>query len=388
MAKRILVVDDDPGALKLNHYALQRQGYEVATVSNGPDALTLAQQERFDLAILDIMMPGMDGYEVCRRLRRNPTTANLPILMLTARALVRDKVSGFRSGTDEYITKPLLPSELVARVKALLLRSSLNQDGGARLRGHLLGFAGVKGDVGTSTLASNVAHVLAHSGHSVLLADLSPSSKTMQALEVAPSRALGDLLGASPPDISARRLEPCLVELAGGLKVLPTPSEGSLLMLPTDPPHLQALCEELAALAEAVILDLGCALYLPTRALVPTVDSLAVVSDSTPLGLRVLAEGWQVLATLMVNLDRAEITVIDRANLGGRMPREALKKVLKKEVRVIAWIPEGARKTEGTLARLAVLEPGCRYAAQVRKLARSLTQMAQPTQGPGKATAV
>jgi DNA-binding response OmpR family regulator len=99
---------------------LQRQGYEISAAENGELGLGKAFEERPDLILLDVMMPDLDGYEVARRLRKNPATSNTPILMFTAKTQLDDKVTGFEVGADDYLTKPTHPTELQAHVKALL----------------------------------------------------------------------------------------------------------------------------------------------------------------------------------------------------------------------------------------------------------------------------
>ncbi|HVU12446.1 MAG TPA: response regulator, partial [Phototrophicaceae bacterium] len=121
MAEKILVVDDDIDSLKLIGLMLQRNGYEVIAANAGNQALTRAASDHPDLIILDIMMPDMNGYEVSRRLRRNPETQNIPIIMFTAKTLIDDKVAGFEAGADDYLTKPTHPAELASRVKAILM---------------------------------------------------------------------------------------------------------------------------------------------------------------------------------------------------------------------------------------------------------------------------
>ena len=124
MAEKILIVDDDVDSLKLIGMMLQRQGYEIVAASNGQQALARARADEPELIILDVMMPDMDGYEVCRRLRHDSTTQAIPIIMFTAKTLVDDKVAGFEAGADDYLTKPTHPSELQSHVKALLARAS------------------------------------------------------------------------------------------------------------------------------------------------------------------------------------------------------------------------------------------------------------------------
>jgi DNA-binding response OmpR family regulator len=125
VAEKILIVEDEPVLLETLEYSLERQGYEVVTSINGLKALSVARQERPDAIILDIMLPGMDGLEVCRILRQE---MSVPILMLTARTDEIDKVVGLEVGADDYMTKPFSMRELLARVKALLRRVRLIQE--------------------------------------------------------------------------------------------------------------------------------------------------------------------------------------------------------------------------------------------------------------------
>lgn len=119
----ILVVDDDADIRDLVGFKLELSGYEVRSVGDGPSALAAVDEGLPDLVVLDVMMPGMSGYDVCRQLREKPATRHLPIIMLTARAQDRDVDTGFSSGADDYVVKPFNPQELVRRVSALLGRA-------------------------------------------------------------------------------------------------------------------------------------------------------------------------------------------------------------------------------------------------------------------------
>jgi two-component system, OmpR family, response regulator MprA len=121
MQRRILVVDDDPNILKVVQRGLGFEGYRVQVAATGEEALAAARETEPDLVILDLMLPGVDGIEVCRRLRGG---LNTPILMLTARDAVRDKITGLEAGADDYLAKPFVFDELVARVRALLRRAA------------------------------------------------------------------------------------------------------------------------------------------------------------------------------------------------------------------------------------------------------------------------
>jgi len=125
MAKeKILLVDDEEDILELLAYSLTRNGYHVASVTTGEDALRSVRDEGADVVILDLMLPGVDGLEVCRILKGDPQTSPIPILMLTARGEEADVVAGLEVGADDYVTKPFSPRVLLARIKALLRRSA------------------------------------------------------------------------------------------------------------------------------------------------------------------------------------------------------------------------------------------------------------------------
>ena len=122
MPEKILIVDDDLDTLRLVGLMLQHQGYRIIAANSGIQAIAMAQTDKPDLILLDIMMPEMDGYEVARKLRTDPATNNMPIIMFTAKTQVDDKVAGFEAGADDYLTKPTQPRELFAHVKAVLAR--------------------------------------------------------------------------------------------------------------------------------------------------------------------------------------------------------------------------------------------------------------------------
>ena len=133
MGRKILVVDDEAVLVETIAYNLEQAGYQVTTAADGASALEVARRESPDLIILDIMLPEMDGLEVCRQLRRDSNTALTPIIMLTARGDEIDKVVGLEVGADDYVTKPFGRRELLARVRALLRRANpILEDGNAQ----------------------------------------------------------------------------------------------------------------------------------------------------------------------------------------------------------------------------------------------------------------
>ena len=118
--KRILAVDDEPHILKLVAFSLKSGGYEVLEATDGLSAITVALAEHPDLILLDVMMPALDGYEACRRLKADPATAEIPIIMLTAKTQVAEQKIGHEAGAAGYITKPFTPKDLVAQVREFL----------------------------------------------------------------------------------------------------------------------------------------------------------------------------------------------------------------------------------------------------------------------------
>lgn len=121
--KHILIVDDEADLLELVSYNLRKDGFIVDSASDGETALTKVRKGKYDLAILDLMLPGIQGMELCRILRNDSKTARLPVIMLTAKGEEVDRILGLEMGADDYITKPFSPRELIARVKAVLRRS-------------------------------------------------------------------------------------------------------------------------------------------------------------------------------------------------------------------------------------------------------------------------
>src|SRR5438128_5242119 len=153
--KQLLLVEDDRALADLVTFHFERAGYAVTRTGDGEEALILVDEVKPDVILLDWMIEGISGIEVCRRLRRRSSTANVPIMMLTARGEESDRVRGLETGADDYVTKPFSPRELVARVAAVLRRVR------PALAGEQLGYADLKMDV--------VAHKVRRDGKSVPL---------------------------------------------------------------------------------------------------------------------------------------------------------------------------------------------------------------------------
>jgi two-component system, OmpR family, phosphate regulon response regulator PhoB len=155
MRPKILLVEDDANLVELVRYNLDKEGFDIVSTPDGEEALVLAEEERPDLVVLDWMIANLSGIEVCRRLRRAPATANLPIVMLTARGDEADRIRGLETGADDYMTKPFSPRELIARIRAVLRRLRPALSGGQ------LEFAGIAMDT--------TAHRVTRDGRTVQL---------------------------------------------------------------------------------------------------------------------------------------------------------------------------------------------------------------------------
>lgn len=155
MKTKVLLIEDDPNITELIRYNLERANYLIDTVADGEDGLYMAVQNTPDVILLDWMLPNLSGLEICRQLRRNATTANVPIIMLTARADEPDRVRGLEMGADDYVVKPFSPKELIARIQAVLRRVR------PALAGEDLTFEDIRLD--------NVSHRVTRNGEAVQL---------------------------------------------------------------------------------------------------------------------------------------------------------------------------------------------------------------------------
>ena len=227
MADKILIIDDDVDTLRLVGLMLQRQGYQIIAAANGEQGLAKALEERPDIILLDVMMPDMDGYEVTRRLRKNPATKSTPILMFTAKTQLDDKVTGFEVGADDYLTKPTHPAELQAHVKALLGRVGVKRHDEMATQshehhGHVIGILSVRGGLGVSAVATNVAASLfSRTQSDVILSELVPGQGTIgMDLGVPSQKGLNEILSGGPVEITKEKVQSAMVSHGSGLKVI------------------------------------------------------------------------------------------------------------------------------------------------------------------------
>jgi pilus assembly protein CpaE len=312
IAKKILLVDDFSDTLKVTSLMLEGQGYHVVATASSAEALAKAETEKPDLILLDVMMPDLDGYEVCRRLRANPVTAELPILMFSSKGTPCDQEMGLRAGADGYLTKPVQLRELVARIETTLMRSRQTaiQDRLAK-RSKIVGFLGSKGGVGTTTLAVNVAASLAQDlrGQRVLLADLQPGISALAfGLKLHPG-GITSLLQQRVQDLRAEMVDARLQRHATGLRVLTGPTKPSGLAVALSRPHAEKIVRSLEGLSDYLLLDLGTELNEANRSILPLCHKIIVVIAPQPIALK-LARGVLTELTRSLNLACQKISLV------------------------------------------------------------------------------
>ena len=319
MADKILIVDDDVQTLRLVGLMLERQGYKIIAASSGSQALHMAHTELPDVIILDVMMPEMDGYEVTRRLRNDPETAGIPILMFTARTQMDDKISGYESGVDDYLTKPIHPAELTAHLRALLSRSKA-RSAPAKELGYVVGVVSAKGGVGVSTVALNLAIAYQQKAKAdVVAAEMRPGQGTWSIeLGGAVEDGLGNLLRSPAGDISAITVENELTRVPYGVRLLNASSRAVDSAVSCAEEQMQAIAENLRLLARLVLLDIGNSSGAFFDTLLKVCDEVIVVTEPYPVSVhrtRLLIEDLQergfgrgkLLSLVSVNRVRADV---------------------------------------------------------------------------------
>lgn len=287
MTDKVLIVDDDVQTLRLVGLMLERQGYKILATNNGEQALHIAHTEHPDVIVLDIMMPDMDGYEVTRRIRKDPETANTPILLFTAKTQVDDKITGYESGADDYLTKPIHPAELTAHLRALLTRSK-SRSAPSKERGYTIGVLAAKGGVGVSTLTLNLAIAFHQKTKAdVIAAELRPGQGTWSVeLGNNLSDGLSSLLRTPAGDISAISIEKVLARMPYGIRLLMASpkSKDAELILATD--QFAAIVENLPLLSKLVLLDIGTNFHPAFNAVLDQCNEVIVVTEPYPASVQ------------------------------------------------------------------------------------------------------
>lgn len=287
---RILVIDDNADLLQMIRTILESRGkHEVILSAEGQDGLEKAKTSSPDLAIVDVMMPGMTGYEVCRRLRADPATSNMPIIILTARGQEVDRQAALDAGADLYLSKPVTMAELQQHVESLLARAPRSQaPGGA------IAMLSLRGGVGVTTLAVNLAVTLARQGEQVCLVDLCPASGNAAlhlGLRPDPNWSALALLGAPPTPAT---IGTYLLNHPSGLRLLAAP----FVPIVGDGLPKETVLAAVSALRQnfvTLVIDLPSTLSHVAMALLEQAEAIGLVLTADPPAIQATVGTLQVL---------------------------------------------------------------------------------------------
>lgn len=383
MADKILIVDDDLDTLRLVGLMLQRQGYQISAATNGQQGLEKAFEEDPDLILLDVMMPDMDGYEVTRRLRQNPSTSETPILMFTAKSQLDDKVIGFEVGANDYLTKPTHPSELQARVKTLLARAGDKKEKtaaepGDENRGYVVGILSARGGLGVTTLALNLAAGLLNKTKSeVILAEMLPGQGTL-ALELGltATRGLVDLLGSSKAgELTREKIGTSLIHHGTGLKLLLASDRPRDMHLIAQVANYETVVSGLAGLARFTVLDLGVGIQPFATKVIPQCDEVLILLEGVPntiIHTRALIED---IVALGVNKRSVNVVLNNRIRSDTQLPSSQVQTKLDHEIiGTLTPAPELFVQATRLQTPAILCQPESLTARQVGKLVDFITE--------------
>jgi pilus assembly protein CpaE len=360
MAK-ILVIDDNADFLEMIRQILAlRGGHQVVVSAEGTDGLAKAVADPPDLAIVDVMMPGVSGYEICRRLRANPRTASVPIIVLTARGQPVDRQAAMDVGADDYMAKPVPMKELLERVNDLLAKRSAET---THVLAGMVVLLSLRGGVGVTTLAVNLAVTLARArDEAVCLVDLCPSSGHVALhLGLRPEPNWSDLVKIGVPD--AEFVEALLLQHASGLRVLASPMfpvVGQGLSRAVVETTLRVLRQQFAAIVVDAppVLDEAAMAVLDAATVVGLVVTPEAPSIQTAVGtMRALGQ-WS---------DKFQV-ILNQITPGANLPTEAIERALKRSL--LSTIPFDPAQAQalGHGAPLALHSPASPLAEAVRRL--------------------
>jgi pilus assembly protein CpaE len=385
MAEKILIVDDDLDTLRLVGLMLQRQGYQIIAASNGPQALVLAEKEQPHLILLDIMMPEMDGYEVARRIRANPITAAIPIIMFTAKSQVEDKVLGYEAGADDYITKPTQPRELFAKMRAVLARAKKAAPGTivetppSQERGYLIGVIGTKGGIGTTTLVFNLALALhQNSQKAVIAAECSPGMGTIGIeLGYKVSDGLDRLLQRNEFEITALDVENSLIQFSSGVRLLLTSNDPLARLKTPTSAHFQQITQILLGMGKYIFLDCGTSLSPFLQPIYHQCNVIFLLIEPTLLSIAKFHTIRDALLEQDVHQNRIHAIVYNRVRSDIMLTRSQIQEKLGAEIfGMIAPAPELVYHAALNNRPIYLHQPESATASQLNEIARKILTLA------------
>ena len=371
---RILVIDDDSHALRLIEFSLTKAGHKVVTATRGEEGLQKAFQQPPDLAIIDLMMPQIDGYEVCRRLRQNEGTADTPIMVFTARIQEIDKQTALEAGANDFLTKTATPDELVSKVESLLA-SAVSMPRAKTKPGQAIALFSLRGGVGTSSLAINLAVALARQpNQKVALLDLCfLSSSVPLMLNLRPKRSLAEL-SREDATISLDLLEKYMVTHSSGVKVLPV----TLSPARTAPITAKTVERVLSVLKSGfnyTIVDTLSSLDDMTLAALIHSDQVILVLVPEVASIQAATVTLQAFRSLGLS-EEAIVPIVNHIFAQGGLSLETIQNALKRPIKaVIPHEPELLIQAINSGTPLVLSQPSSAMTTAIQKLASALSPL-------------
>ena len=304
MNKRILVIEDDPIATRLIEYTLKQRGYKVSAARNGIEGLKKAQDEEYGLIVLNVMLPGMDGFQVCHRLRAEAKTAQLPILILSGRTQKADIATGLKMGANDYLTKPAAPSKILSRVENLLAEKLINDS-------RIVSLIGSEEKVGTTSTVYDFATALSQMGKRVIAVDSCPyEGSVSEKFGVGAQDGITKLLDTSIDALNHYSVESDLVIHQTGIGILrifePSIKPQNILQS-----NFDFIFNRLREISDFVLVDLPFHSNAITRTVLAKSDLTVIVSNCTldaAIGVKSVVN---ILSFMGLSLERVVAVLTD-----------------------------------------------------------------------------
>ncbi len=366
----ILIVDDSEIMIKFVNKAMRAEGYEMLAAQNGKEALEIINRVHPDLALLDVVLPDMDGYEICRALRANPFTAQIPIIMLTGFSDIDSRLMAFESGADDFVAKPFQLEELQARVKAHIRRASsyaARVETGIRI--HRIAVFSLRGGVGISTLAVNLAAGLAQLwGEATLLVDLAfVNGQDALMFDLTLRNTWADLGCLVPEEIDADILEKVILRHPSGVDVLAAPRRAEEAEIIQEK-HVQRILELVQARYKYLVMDLPHDFSPTTLAGLDLADNILLLVAPDLASVRCASNALSVFKGLGYSDEKVQIVLNWNFGTSG-LARKEIEKVLQKPVSVVIPNMPDTLVTALTMGKPVVLESERAEAALFEDLA-------------------
>lgn len=370
-SETILIIDDNAETLRLISLVLERQGYKILVAKDGYQGISLAQRELPSLILLDVMMPGLDGLQVARRLRADPDTVDIPIIMFTAKSGLDDELLGFEAGADDYLTKLASPAELVARVRAVLGRVSKVQ------RGNIIGVISAKGGVGVSTVALNLGvSILNQTNEDVVVADFRPGQGTIGLTLGYPNpQGLNHLLQRDAAELTMSEIENELVRHRSGVRLLLSSFQPEDAKFINAVPNIKMILRILPQIANYSVLDISSTLLPVNSQIVKACDMVVILLEPVEISISHTLALVNDLSKEGVGHGKIRYVLVNKGGSSVQLSWNKVETLLGFELAVVIT-PAGELIYQSSVNRtpLITLQPESLAAEQFNKLARAVLQ--------------